>query len=290
MEVAKNWQDYELIDASNGEKLERWKDIYLLRPDPSIIWDNGNLKEKYKGKIDAIYHRSNKGGGYWEYLKKVPDRWEIKYKDLTFNLKLMGFKHTGLFPEQAVNWDFLQNKISSSKKEVKILNLFAYTGGASVACVKSGASVTHVDSSKGMVQWCKENISSSKLDDTKIRYLIDDCIKFVKREIRRGNKYDGIIMDPPSFGRGANKEVWQFEQDTFELIKLCTEILSDDPLFFLVSSYSAGISGEVIANMLKLTVNKKFEGKVSASEIGLPITNSDLILPCGNYTRWEKND
>lgn len=289
MEVATKWQDYELIDASNGEKLERWKDIYLLRPDPSIIWDNGNLKEKYQGKIDAIYHRSNKGGGYWEYLKRVPDRWEIKYNDLTFNLKLMGFKHTGLFPEQAVNWDFLQNKIDSSKKEVRILNLFAYTGGASLACIKSGASVTHVDSSKGMVQWCKENISSSNLDDTKIRYLIDDCIKFVKREIRRGNKYDGIIMDPPSFGRGANKEVWQFEQDTFELIKLCTEILSDDALFFLVSSYSAGISGEVIANMLKLTVNKKIPGKVSASEIGLPITNSDLILPCGNYTRWERN-
>ncbi len=290
MEIAKNWQDYEVIDASNGEKLERWKNVYLLRPDPSIIWDNGDLKEKYKGKIDAIYHRSNKGGGYWECLKNVPERWEIKYKDLTFNLKLMGFKHTGLFPEQAVNWEFLQNKIESSKKDTKILNLFAYTGGASAVCVKSGASVTHVDSSKGMIQWCKENISSSKLDDTKIRYLIDDCIKFVKREIRRGNKYDGIIMDPPSFGRGANKEVWQFEQDTFELIKLCTEILSDDALFFLVSSYSAGISGEVIANMLKLTVNKKIPGKISASEIGLPITNSDLILPCGNYTRWEKND
>ncbi len=290
MEIASNWQDYEVIDASCGEKLEKWGKYYLLRPDPEIIWDNGDLKEKYKDIIHAVYHRSNKGGGYWENLKPVPERWQIKYNDLVFNLKQMGFKHTGLFPEQAVNWDFLINKIKNSKRDIKVLNLFAYTGGATVACLAAGASVTHVDSSKGMVEWCKENVNDSGYKEAGIRYIVDDCIKFVQREIRRGNHYDGIIMDPPSFGRGANKEVWTFEENTFELIKLCTELLSDNPLFFLVSSYSAGFSGEIIANMLKLTVNKKYPGLITTSEIGLPIKENDLLLPCGNYTRWESND
>ena len=290
MELANNWKDYEIIDASNGEKLERWGTFYLLRPDPEIIWDNGDLKEKYKDNIHAIYHRSNKGGGYWENIKSVPDRWSINYNNLTFNLKLMGFKHTGLFPEQAVNWDFIEDKIKKSKRDIKVLNLFAYTGAASVAALSSGASVVHVDASKGMVLWCKENVEASGYKDASIRYLVDDCIKFVKREIRRGNKYDAIIMDPPSFGRGANGEVWSFEENTFELIKMCAELLSDNPLFFLVSSYSAGFSGEVIANMLRLTVNKKHNGIIKTSEIGIPIKDSDLVLPCGNYTRWESND
>ena len=253
MELANKWKDYEVIDASLGMKYERFGNYYLLRPDPEVIWDNGNLEEKYKGRIDAIYHRSNKGGGYWENIKNVPERWQIKYDNLVINLKLMGFKHTGIFPEQGVNWDYIKEKISKANREVKVLNLFAYTGGSTLAGLSANASVTHVDSSKGMVDWCKENVNDSGYKDAKVRYLIDDCIKFVKREIRRGNKYDAIIMDPPSYGRGANGETWQFEENIFELIDLCSQILSDKPVFFLVSSYSAGISGEVIANMLRLT-------------------------------------
>ena len=290
MELANKWKDYEVIDASLGMKYERFGDYYLLRPDPEVIWDNGNLEEKYKGRIDAIYHRSNKGGGYWENIKSVPDRWQIKYDNLVINLKLMGFKHTGIFPEQGVNWDYIKEKISKANREIKVLNLFAYTGGSTLAGLSANASVTHVDSSKGMVEWCKENVNDSGYKDAKVRYLIDDCIKFVKREIRRGNKYDAIIMDPPSYGRGANGETWQFEENIFELIDLCSQILSDKPLFFLVSSYSAGISGEVIANMLRLTVLKNHPGKVYSCEIGLPIKNNNLVLPCGNSTRWESND
>ena len=290
MELANKWKDYEVIDASLGMKYERFGDHYLLRPDPEVIWDNGNLEEKYKGRIDAIYHRSNKGGGYWENIKSVPERWQIKYDILVINLKLMGFKHTGIFPEQGVNWDFIRNKISNANREIKVLNLFAYTGGSTLAGLSANASVTHVDSSKGMVDWCKENVNDSGYKDAKVRYLIDDCIKFVKREIRRGNKYDAIIMDPPSYGRGANGETWQFEENIFELIDLCSQILSDNPLFFLVSSYSAGISGEVIANMLKLTVLKNHPGKVSSCEIGLPIKSNNLVLPCGYSTRWESLD
>jgi 23S rRNA (cytosine1962-C5)-methyltransferase len=290
MELANKWKDYEVIDASLGMKYERFGDYYLLRPDPEVIWDNGNLEEKYKGRIDAIYHRSNKGGGYWENIKSVPDRWQIKYDNLVINLKLMGFKHTGIFPEQGVNWDYIKEKISKANREIKVLNLFAYTGGSTLAGLSANASVTHVDSSKGMVEWCKENVNDSGYKDAKVRYLIDDCIKFVKREIRRGNKYDAIIMDPPSYGRGANGETWQFEENIFELIDLCSQILSDKPLFFLVSSYSAGISGEVIANMLKLTVLKNHPGKVYSCEIGLPIKSNNLVLPCGNSTRWESND
>ena len=290
MEVAKNWKDYEIIDASNGEKFERWGNIYLLRPDPQIIWDNGNLLEKYKDKINAVYHRSNKGGGHWENLKPTPNSWKIKYNNLEFNIKQMGFKHTGLFPEQAYNWEFMIDKIKRSKRKIKVLNLFAYTGGATVACLSAGASVTHVDSSRGMVDWCKENVKTSGYVDSNIRYLVDDVVKFVKREIRRGNKYDAIIMDPPSYGRGSNGEVWDIEKDLNNLINLCSEILSDNPLFFLINSYTTGLSAEVLRNLLTIIVDKNFPGRITCGEIGLPITNNNLILPCGIYGRWESNE
>ena len=287
MLVADNWKDYELIDTSNGEKLERWKDIYLLRPDPQVIWDKGNLLDKYKDIIHAVYHRSNKGGGYWENLKETPDRWRIKYNDLVFNIKQMGFKHTGLFPEQALNWDFMIDKIKKEKRDIKVLNLFAYTGGATVACLSAGASVTHVDSSRGMIEWCKENVNDSGYKEASIRYLVDDVVKFVKREIRRGNKYDAIIMDPPSYGRGANKEVWNIEKDLTNLVELCTKILSDDPLFFIINSYTTGMSPTVLKNLLTLTVNKHKKGDITCGEIGLK-DKDNMILPCGIYGRWEK--
>ncbi len=290
MLLADKWKDYELLDASCGEKLERWGKMILLRPDPQIIWDHGDLEEKYKGQIDAIYHRNNKGGGYWENLKSVPDHWTVKYKDLTFCIKQMGFKHTGLFPEQAVNWDFMMQKIKNSTRPVKVLNLFAYTGAASVACLRAGASVTHVDSSRGMVDWCKENVKASELEQEPIRYLVDDVIKFVKREIRRGNKYDAIVMDPPSYGRGANGEVWNIENDLSELLKLCEQILSDQPLFFIINSYTTGLSATVLKNLLLEGINKKYQGKVTCGEVGIPIKNSQLILPCGIYGRWESNE
>ena len=287
MILADKWKDYELIDCSNGEKLERWGNVILLRPDPQVIWNNGNLREKYNN-INSHYHRSNKGGGSWENLKKTPEAWKINYGDLTFNIKQMGFKHTGLFPEQAVNWDFMMNKIKNSKKEeVKVLNLFAYTGGASVACLKAGASVVHVDSSRGMVDWAKENVKSSGMVDRPIRFIVDDVVKFVKREIRRGNKYDAIVMDPPSYGRGSNGEVWDIEKDLFELVNLCLDILADDCLFFIINSYSTGLSKDIFTNVLKLTLGKKFKGKIYSDEIGIPIKESDLVLPCGMYARFE---
>ena len=285
-----NFKDYELLDASNGEKLERWGKYILLRPDPTVIWDNGNLEEKYKGKIDAVYYCSNKGGGHWENFRKIPSTWTINYKDLTLNIKQMGFKHTGIFPEQAVNWEYMINKITKSKRHTKVLNLFGYTGAASVACLKAGASVIHVDSSKGMVEVCKENVISSGLKDKPIRYLIDDVVKFVKREIRRGNKYDAIVMDPPSYGRGANGEVWDIEKDLSNLVNLCLEILSDKPLFFIINSYTTGLSKTSLENLLLTTINKKYKGIVSSSEIGLKITDNNLILPCGIYGRWESYD
>lgn len=286
MLLAKNWKDYELLDCGNGEKLERWGNVILLRPDPQIIWNNTNLLEKYNN-IDAVYHRSNKGGGYWENLKNPPKSWKINYKNLVFNIKQMGFKHTGLFPEQAVNWDFIIDKISNAGRNIKMLNLFGYTGAASVAALSAGASVVHVDSSRGMVDWCKENVKSSGFESRPIRYIVDDVVKFVKREIRRGNKYDAIIMDPPSYGRGANGEVWQFENNIYDLVELCTNVLSDNPLFFLINSYTTGISSKVLENILNLTVNKEHNGKVSSGEIGLPMENSKLVLPCGIYGRWE---
>ena len=286
MLINNDWKNYEILDASNGEKLEKWNDIILLRPDPQIIWDNGNILKKYNN-INAHYHRSNKGGGYWENLKNTPDRWVVEYKNLKFNIKQMGFKHTGLFPEQAVNWDFMIDKIKNSNREIKVLNLFAYTGGATVACMSAGAHVTHVDSSRGMVDWAKENVKLSNLDETKVRYLVDDVVKFVKREIRRGNKYDAIVMDPPSYGRGSNGEVWDVEKDLFELVNLCMEILSDNPLFFIVNSYTTGLSKEVLTNVLKLTLGKKYKGIIYSEEIGLPIKNTDLVLPCGIVARYE---
>ena len=286
---ANDWKDYEILDASLGEKLERWGNIILLRPDPQVVWNKGKLYEKYHSKIDAVYHRSNKGGGHWENLKDIPSSWQIKYKDLTFNIKQMGFKHTGLFPEQAVNWDFMIDKIKKSNREIKVLNLFAYTGGASVACLSAGASVVHVDSSRGMVDWCKENVKASGFEERPIRYLVDDVLKFVEREIRRGNKYDAIIMDPPSYGRGANGEVWDIEKNLNYLVERCTEILSDKPLFFLINSYTTGLSPTVLENLLKLNLSK-YKGKISSGEVGIPITDDDLILPCGIYGRWEEDE
>ena len=287
MRIANNWQDYKIIDMANGQKLERWGNIILSRPDPQIVWKNKSFPEKWNDAY-AIYSRSKTGGGSWEYKKKIPSSWQVKYRDLIFNIKPMGFKHTGLFPEQAVNWDWMREKIEKSNREIKVLNLFAYTGGATVACLASGASVCHVDSSKGMVTWAKENVVTSGLEDRKVRYIVDDVVKFVNREIRRGNKYDAIIMDPPSYGRGTNGEVWQFEDSIYDLVELCTKVLSDKPLFFLINSYTTGISSTVLADILELTVSKKYKGKVDAGEIGLPMENSNLILPCGIYGRWEE--
>ena len=286
MNIATEWKDYEILDMANGEKLERWGNIYLIRPDPQIIWKDKSYPDLWK-KANARYSRSNTGGGAWQYKKKVPENWQIKYKNLTFNIKPMGFKHTGLFPEQAVNWDWMISKIKNAKRPIKVLNLFAYTGGATVACSSAGASVCHVDSSKGMTSWAKENIASSGLADRPVRFLIDDVTKFVQREIRRGNKYDAIIMDPPSYGRGKNGEVWQFENNIADLVELCREVLSDKPLFFLINSYTTGISSTVLANILNLTVSKKYKGKVESGEIGLPMEKSSLVLPAGIFGRWE---
>lgn len=284
MKVADKWKDYEIIDMANGEKLERWGNITLIRPDPQIIWNEKMHPEKWN-KADARYIRSASGGGEWQYNKRMPKSWQVQYKNLTFNIKPMGFKHTGLFPEQAVNWDWMINKIRSAKREIKVLNLFAYTGGATVACLSAGASVCHVDSSKGMVEWAKENVTSSGLRERPVRFLIDDVVKFVNREIRRGNKYDAIIMDPPSYGRGKNGEVWRFEENIAELVSLCSKILSDNPLFFLINSYTTGISSQVLENLLRFNIKAK--GEFSNGEIGLPMKGSELILPCGIYGRWE---
>lgn len=286
MKLSNDWVDYEILDMADGKKLERWGKFILDRPDPQIVWKEKTNKELWN-KANAIYHRSKKGGGYWENKTSVPSNWQIRYKDLTFNIKQMGFKHTGLFPEQAVNWEYMINKIKNSKRKIKVLNLFAYTGGATVACAYAGADVVHVDSSKGMVSWAKENIVSSNLEDRYVRFIVDDCIKFVQREIRRGNKYDAIVMDPPSFGRGANGEVWNIEESLFPLIKLCEEVLSDNPLFFLINSYTTGMSPTVLENILNITINRKYNGRVTSGEVGLPMKSSNLILPCGIYGLWE---
>jgi len=281
MKVTKDYQDFEIIDTSNGMKLERWGKVMLLRPDPQVMWDNGDLEKKYPN-INSVYYRSNTGGGHWIDKTKVPDSWIINYRDMKFNIKKMGFKHTGLFPEQAYNWNYIREKIKNAKRDVNVLNLFAYTGGATVAAMMEGAHVVHVDASRGMVDWAKENIKVNNLDETKIRYIVDDVIKFVKREIRRGHKYDAIIMDPPTFGRGANGETWDIEKDLFTLLKLCQELLSDNPLFLLVNSYS-GLSPILLENLLKITNIKN--GLITCDEIGLPIRKNDLILPCGIYGR-----
>ena len=286
MNIANNWNDYEIIDMANGEKLERWGNYTLIRPDPQIIWKEKTFPGKW-GEANATYKRSKTGGGAWNYKKKLPESWQIKYKKLVFNIKPMGFKHTGLFPEQAVNWDWMIDKIKFERRPIKVLNLFAYTGGATVACLSAGASVCHVDSSKGMVAWAKENVVSSGLQERPVRYIVDDVIKFVQREIRRGNTYDAIIMDPPSYGRGTSGEVWQFEQNIADLIELCTKVLNSKPLFFLINSYTTGISAEVLGNLLRINM-KKYNGKISSGEIGLPMSKSNLVLPCGIFGKWEK--
>ena len=289
MKLVNDFHDYQILDMSDGMKLEIWNGKELLRPDPQIIWQN-KLHPEYWDKVDAVYHRSNKGGGSWEIKNhKLPESWQIHYHDLTFNIKLMGFKHTGLFPEQAYNWNMIRTKIKEANRPVKVLNLFAYTGAASIAAAAAGAEVVHVDSSRGMVDWAKENAIASNLQDKPIRYLVDDCLKFVNREIRRGNKYDIILMDPPSFGRGSNGEVWDIEKDLFPLVNACTEILSDDPILFLINSYTTGLSKTVLENVLELTVNKKYQGHITSDEIGLPMKDSKLILPCGIFARWEKS-
>lgn len=287
--ISDEWKDYECISAGNGEKLERWGNVIFRRPEPQAMWPIE--KSDLWNKVDGFYHRSNKGGGYWDFKSKLPEFWTVKYKDLTFKVSPTNFKHTGLFPEQAANWDFSMNKIKSANRPIKVLNLFAYTGAATMAASKAGAvEVVQVDASKGMTEWAKENMKLCGLGDHKIRFIVDDCLKFVQREARRGNKYDVIIMDPPSYGRGPNGEVWKFEQNLDVLISACMEILSDNPLFFLINAYTTGISSTVLFNILKTTMEKKYGGKVEAGEIGLPITENDLVLPCGIYGRWECND
>ena len=284
MWIADGWKDYEVIDTSSGEKLERWGDYMLVRPDPQVIW---NTEKKHFGwkKFNGHYHRSNKGGGEWEF-KNLPEEWTINYKELTFNLKPFSFKHTGLFPEQATNWDWFSSLIKEANRPIKVLNLFAYTGGATVSAAKAGASVTHVDASKGMVGWAKENAASSGLSDAPIRYLVDDCVKFVEREIRRGNKYDAIIMDPPSYGRGPKGEIWKIEESVFPFIKLSAQLLSDDPLFFLINSYTTGLQPAVLSYMLHTVLDPIHKGSVEAQEIGLPVKSNGLVLPCGASGRW----
>ncbi len=281
MRTADQWKDYQIIDTSNGEKLERWGKFSLVRPDPQIIWQTDRTLPAWK-KADAHYLRSNKGGGRWEYFKKLPDFWQIKYKELTFKISPTGFKHTGLFPEQAVNWDLLQDAIRNAGRPIKALNLFAYTGGATLAMAAAGAQVCHVDASKGMVAWAKENAALSGLTDKPVRWIVDDCEKFVQREIRRGNRYDIIVMDPPSYGRGPNGEVWQLEEHIYHLVSLCTRVLSDQPLLFLLNSYTTGLSPSVMAYLLGVTVAKDHKGIVTADEIGLPVENGNQVLPCGS--------
>ena len=289
MRYSKDLKEYELLDMANGEKLEKWGKYILIRPDPQIVWSKKE-NEKLWNMAHARYIRSNTGGGHWEILKKIPNNWQIKYKDLVFNIKPMGFKHTGLFPEQAVNWDYMMDKISKKIKEnkqVKVLNLFAYTGGATVACLKAGASVCHVDSSQGMVNWAKENVISSNLKDKSVRYIVDDVVKFVKREIRRNNKYDCIIMDPPSYGRGKNKEVWNIEKDLENLVNLCGKLLSDDPLFMMINTYTGGLSGTIISNLVTKSVEDRNIKKISFDEIGLKQKNTNIFLPAGITTICE---
>ena len=286
MWLADQWKDYEVLDTSNGEKLERWGDYFLVRPDPQVLWDTPKKLRQWK-KPNGHYHRSHKGGGQWEFFD-LPKTWDIQYKELKFHLQPFSFKHTGLFPEQAVNWDWFSDKIRKANRPVKVLNLFAYTGGATLAAAAAGASVTHVDASKGMVNWAKENAQLSGLREKPIRWLVDDCVKFVEREIRRGNHYDGIIMDPPSYGRGPKGEIWKIEEKIYPFIELCTKILSDDPLFFLVNSYTTGLQPAVLTYMLETQVAAKIGGKVVSDEIGLPVSSNGLVLPCGASGRWEK--
>ena len=289
MWIADKWNDFKVLDTKDGEKIESWGKYTLRRPDPQVIWMAAEKPDIWK-TADAFYHRSKSGGGSWEYRKTLPERWTVSYGNLVFNIKTMGFKHTGLFPEQAVNWDYVADKIKKSgRKDVKVLNLFAYTGAATVSAAAAGAAeVVHVDSSKGMVAWAKENVVSSGLEDKYIRFIVDDVLKFVEREKRRERKYDVIIMDPPSYGRGPGGEVWKLEEELFGLIEKCMEILSDDALCVVVNSYTTGLSASVVSNIMKMTIKRKFGGEVTADEIGLPIEGSDIVLPCGSTGRWEK--
>ena len=283
------WTDYSLIDSADGEKLEYWGKYLLRRPDPQAVWSQKS--DKNWNKADAWYHRSKSGGGSWQYLsKRLPDRWTVSYRNLTFNIKPMGFKHTGLFPEQAVNWDWFSERIRRADKPVRVLNLFAYTGGATVAALEAGAEVVHVDASKGMVTWAKENVISSGLSEKPVRYIVDDVKKFVMREQRRGREYDAIIMDPPSYGRGPSGEVWKIENELYPLVLDCMKILSSKPLFFLINSYTTGLSAQVLINILSMTLGAKFGGKITADEIGLPMKSNGLILPCGISGRWEREE
>ncbi|TCL58048.1 23S rRNA (cytosine1962-C5)-methyltransferase [Kineothrix alysoides] len=287
MWIADQWKDYEVIDTSSGEKLEKWGDYLLVRPDPQVIWNTEKKNAGWKKK-NGHYHRSAKGGGEWEFFH-LPNEWSIKYRNLTFHLKPFSFKHTGLFPEQAVNWDWFSSLIAQADRPIKVLNLFAYTGGATLAAAKAGAQVTHVDASKGMVNWAKENAAASGLSDAPIRWLVDDCVKFVEREVRRGSTYDAIIMDPPSYGRGPKGEIWKIEESIFPFIELTAKILSKDALFYLVNSYTTGLQPAVLSYMIQLAVASKLGGHVAAEEIGLPVTDSGLILPCGASGRWQRN-
>lgn len=284
MRAAENWKDYELLDTSGGERLERWGDILLIRPDPQVIWNTGHRHPLWN-KAHARYHRSKSGGGQWEVYRPIPDVWEIGYDTLRFRLKPMGFKHTGLFPEQAVNWDMMAGLIRGAGRPVKVLNLFGYTGGATLSLAKAGAAVTHVDASKGMVTWGRENVTASGLADKPIRWLVDDCGKFVAREQRRGNTYDAILMDPPSYGRGPGGEVWKLEEQIYDFVAECVKLLSDDPLFVVINSYTAGLSPSVMHYILGSLIKG---GSVSADEIGLPVTQSGLVLPCGSTAVWQK--
>lgn len=281
-----NWKDYELIDAACGERLERWGDIVLIRPDPQIIWETKRESPLWE-RAHARYIRSSSGGGHWQIYKAHPNVWKLRYKALSFQVKPMGFKHTGVFPEQAVNWDFVSDKIRQSKRQMNVLNLFAYTGGATLACLHAGAKVCHVDASKGMVQWAKENAALSRLQDRPVRWLVDDCIKFVQKEKRRGKQYDGIIMDPPSYGRGPGGEVWKLEEQLYDLCGLCSSVLSPNARFFILNSYTTGLSPAVMQYLLEVTLQKRFGGSVSSDEIGLPVTQTGLVLPCGSTAIWQ---
>ncbi len=287
MRFSKDWKDYELLDCSCGERLERWGRVTLIRPDPQVIWQT-EKKHPMWHKADAVYHRSNTGGGHWEVRGKVPDRWEIGYKDLVFNVKTMGFKHTGVFPEQAVNWDYVRTLIEKANRPVRVLNLFSYTGAATVSALKAGAQVVHVDASKGMVQWAKENAQSSGVIDRPVRWIVDDCVKFVQREIRRGNHYDILIMDPPSYGRGPGGEVWKLENEIYSFVELCRGVLSENPIAVLLNSYTTGLSPAVMQYILSSVLSPTFGGHTESDEIGLPVTSSGLVLPCGATAIWKR--
>ena len=287
MRIAENWKDYELIDATDGERLERWDKYYLVRPDPQVIWKSERRSDFWK-RADAVYHRSSSGGGHWEYRKKLPQEWKIGWKDLSFIVSPTSFKHTGVFPEQAANWQLYIDMISG-KKDIKVLNMFGYTGAATVACLSAGASVCHVDASKGIVQKAKQNVILNGLEKEKIRYIVDDCVKFVKREIRRGSRYDGIIMDPPSYGRGPSGEIWKIEDSIYDLIETCKEVLTDEPLFFALNSYTTGLSASTMGYVLS-DVLRSYGGKCSSDEIGINVTSTDLPLPCGSTSIYRFRD